>query len=638
MLLTGEHIRGLDAMMASEAAGHAAHAVAADEIEIYRVLELQGLARPDIGQAYVLTYEGREALRLLGEMRQRGLIPPADQTERDWRFLGSEVLAALAAAGRAGDRVGPLAEELLRERGLAETFRDPDRKTTYARLTTHGSAWLEFAQRYLPRLEITGDLANSIHRMLPAYADPHTLDIPAGHRAQLEAMRLLVWSVPDRDVFTFTALGRAVYDALRKGGFPVADVVLDDAILDLLATVADKGASALPPERLADVQILGYVGADGSLLPGGQAALRARRLRNARFKRPPATIAISRHEAELLSVVHELSEGKDKPAQPTTKHALHKALVDGLERRLQAFQGKYGRKINEVPARKRQEQEMVAELRDRDRAFGDPNSLDELLIHLESFELVRGEGEGQLTVYRLTPNGLRVIREQGKSPRAITAMGVKAITITTMAGHYYAPVALWVERAREEELIGPGGITEAGILYAWLAEYAERWPALSRQEARMLLNLPQAEALRDHRLMGRGDTEDENEQERTLDQLEAGGLIERMVDAHILRTEAGQLLTRAMAGALELAHPVSPAIVRLLSAVRQVGQSLYVKEEKVRIAPEQWDEVERLTGLGPDEFNETVHLAKLGRYLGDAGLTEAGLDVLEALAKLNWRG
>jgi hypothetical protein len=33
-----------------------------------------------------------------------------------------------------------------------------------------------------------------------------------------------------------------------------------------------------------------------------------------------------------------------------------------------------------------------------------------------------------------------------------------------------------------------------------------------------------------------------------------------------------------------------------------------------------------------------VHLARLGRYLGDAGLTEAGVDVLEALAKLNWRG
>lgn len=127
MLLTGEHLRALDALMASEAAGHAAHAIGEDELDVYRVLDLQGLARPDIGQAYVLTYEGREALRLLGEMRTRGLLPPADQIERGWRFLGSEALAALAAAGRAGGRVGPLAEELLRERGLAETIRDRER-------------------------------------------------------------------------------------------------------------------------------------------------------------------------------------------------------------------------------------------------------------------------------------------------------------------------------------------------------------------------------------------------------------------------------------------------------------------------------------------------------------------------------
>lgn len=60
-----------------------------------------------------------------------------------------------------------------------------------------------------------------------------------------------------------------------------------------------------------------------------------------------------------------------------------------------------------------------------------------------------------------------------------------------------------------------------------------------------------------------------------------------------------------------------------------------MKAPKVRTPLRQWDEVEQLTGLRPDEVRETVHLAKLGRYLGDAGLTEAGTDVLEVLAKSN---
>lgn len=645
MLLTGSHIRALFVLMASEAAGHSGHAVAPDENDVYRELELQGLARPIVGQAYTLTYAGREALRLTREAQSAELLPPTEQLRRDWRYLGAEVLAALAAAGRAGGRVGPLAVELLQERGLAEMYKDPDRKIRYPRLTKFGTDWLDFAQKYRPRLEVTGALANSVHDMLPVYADPHQVRVPPEHRAQLEAMRLLVWSIPTSEVFTFTALGRAVYEALTKGGFPIEDVVLDDAILTLLATVADKGAGEIPQERLADVQMLGYVDAEGALTPAGRAALRTLRLRDKPSARPPATFTMTRHEAELLDVVHELSVPhfdpthlSEKPPKPTTKEVLHRALVDSLEKRYEAFVGKYGRKIHEVPARKRQQEEMLAEMRDRDRVFGEPDDLDELLMHLESFELLRREAEGQATVFRLTPNGQRVVQEQGKSPRAITGKGVKAVTITTMAGHYYAPVASWIEQAREEELIGPGGISEAGNFYAWLAETAKRWPALSRFEVRTLLNLPQDEsqsADQSAGRQGRAPTDDEESLEHALDRLEARGLIERMSDGQIVRTDAGQILMRAVAGATELAHPITPAIVRLLLAIRQVGQSLYVKEPKVRIQPRQWVEVERLTELGPDEFRQTVRLAKIGDYIGEANLREAGEDVLEAFARAN---
>jgi len=118
-----------------------------------------------------------------------------------------------------------------------------------------------------------------------------------------------------------------------------------------------------------------------------------------------------------------------------------------------------------------------------------------------------------------------------------------------------------------------------------------------------------------------------------LEKLEARGLIERLVDGQIVRTGAGQLLTKAVSGARHLGNPVTPAIVRLLAAIRQVG-TLYVKERKVRIQPQQWVEVERLTGLGPQEFKEAVQVARVGQYIGEANITEAGLDLLAVLERL----
>ncbi|MGZ3673164.1 MAG: DUF505 family protein, partial [Ktedonobacterales bacterium] len=242
MLLTGSHLRALNALLASEAAGQQRHFVG-DE-DTYRVLELDALVRRDPDQDYALTDQGREAARLLDQMQEQGLLPQSDQVEPTWRFLGSEVLAALAAAERAGDQVGPITADLLQTRGLAQVTRDPKRKVSSLRLTSYGTAWLDFARRTRPHIEVTGDLANSIHALPPAYADPHRLGIPPGHAAQLEALRFIVWSVPDRAVFAFTTLGQAVYEALRLGGYPIADIVLDDAILTQVATIAEQGAAA----------------------------------------------------------------------------------------------------------------------------------------------------------------------------------------------------------------------------------------------------------------------------------------------------------------------------------------------------------------------------------------------------------
>jgi hypothetical protein len=99
----------------------------------------------------------------------------------------------------------------------------------------------------------------------------------------------------------------------------------------------------------------------------------------------------------------------------------------------------------------------------------------------------------------------------------------------------------------------------------------KRWPQLTPKEAHLPLNLPEAWELREERggtyaePEDQGETGDDAEPTDTLDRLAAHDLIERLVDGQIMRTASGRLLQRAVAGARDLAHPMTPANVRLLS-------------------------------------------------------------------------
>jgi hypothetical protein len=111
MLITAAHLLALHECAAGEAAEHPARALAEDDPQehVYRELELQGLVQLEVPRAYRLTYAGREAFHLLEAMRETGLLPPLDQLENDWRFIGSDILAALQAAQRNRGKVGPQA-------------------------------------------------------------------------------------------------------------------------------------------------------------------------------------------------------------------------------------------------------------------------------------------------------------------------------------------------------------------------------------------------------------------------------------------------------------------------------------------------------------------------------------------------
>ena len=488
------------------------------------------------------------------------------------------------------------------------------------------------ARHCRPRLEITGNLANSIRHMHPGYTGRSGLDMPAEHIALLEALDLLTWSVPERIVYALTALGQAVYEARRKGGYAPLDAVLDEPILKVLALLVEQGSAALTSEQLLTLQTLGYVELDGTVSAAGQAAMRAYSLLERESPEQVRSFAMTEAEGELLAAIQQLADPTNASQLSPDKETLHRVLVDRMIKRYQDFVGSYGRTVKERSAKKRQAVAMLEQLKEHDEWFGTFWDLEEMLVSLEVFDLLSAEGEGAKTVYRLTPHGHKILAEQDGLSRDITATAVKVLT--TAVSRLHAPADAWVEQAREEGLIGTGGVTRSGRLYADLAQHSEHKPALTREEAEVLLNLP--ETVKETPTAAARDLSSLAEEKRdwACEKLEARGLLERLVDGQIVRTEAGLLLAKAVSGALQLGHPVTPTIVRLVAAIRQVG-TLYVKERRVRIMPEQWAEVERLTGLGPQEFQETVHLARMGHYIGKVSITEAGLDLLAVQEQLN---
>jgi uncharacterized protein len=640
MLITIAHLIALYELAAGEASGHAVSAPIEDEPRkhIYRGLELQGFALFEAPGSYRLTYAGHEAFLMLEAMRAAALLPPLDTLKDNWRFLGSDILTALQAAQRNGGRVGPLTLQALNARGLTENVHDTLDKRSFIRLNGYGRAWLDFARRYRPRLEITRELANSIYSMQAGYTGRSVLHMPAEHIDLLEAMDLITWSVPEGTVYALTALGQAVYEALHKGryapddmlGYATYDAVLDEPILGALAVLRDQGSTALTSEQLLNLQTLGYVEFDGTLSGAGQAAMRVYALFQHESLEYIRTFAITEPEVELLTAVQHLTESANGSQMHPDKKTIRRVLVDQMVKRYQAFAGRYGRIMKERSAIKRQAVAMLEHVKEHDEWFNAFWDLEELLLGLEAFDLLHAETDGDKTVYRLTPSGRKIMADQEGKSRDITATAVKALT--TVATRFHAPADPWVEEAREEELIAVG-VTRSGRLYAELAECSVRKPALTRDEAEVLVNLP--EAVRDLRApaaLGYASIVEER-QGWAFEKLEARGLIERLVDGQIVRTEAGQFLHKAVSGAMHLGMPVTPTIVRVLEAIRQVG-TLYDTERKVRIMPHHWAEAERLSGLGQQEFQEIVHIARMGHYIGEVSITEAGLNLLAAQDQL----
>ncbi len=652
MVITKKHAVALERLLADEEAGKPYTPIEEVDDETFAELEMAGLARFQTPVKLVPTYLGRELAWILRDLYALGPKPFAEDEaevggdivileaygldkpenwEEGWRWVGSEVIAMLDAAERAG-RVGPLAEKALMERGLAARVRDREKKVEYLTLTDQGRRVLEVYRAAEPGLEISAELADVI-RKTPLGPAPAS-ELPTGSHEEhlLENMRLIAYSVPASDIFAYTALGQAVKKALETGGFGEGDVLTSD-ILWTLADYADTGEAT--EAALATLQALGYVGPSGELLPAGEWALEALRLYAEGARAEVWSFSIEGEEAEVLKTIEALwKKAEQNPEEVPTFERLKREMIDRKVREYKALIEKYGRRLDEMPYKKKLLAERFKEAKDLAKWYEENFDLREALNSLESFNLIEsGMDDKGREIFLVSDWGQKVIEDQAQNERDIPSTGVKAITMTRKT--FSAPGVEWYRVGKEAGLLGSAEPTKSGFMYAHLAEHIRRLPHLTKYELMVFHKIPARGMSLDELYQALEKKLDKERIRWAVEKLEARHFIEVLPDDNIVETEAGELLDRALAGVPEgFGNPVTPLVVRLLKALKEAG-TLYVKEKRVRILPKNIEKAIRLSGLSREAWENALEAARVAGFVGKNSVNEAGLLLLEVAEKIN---
>ncbi len=544
-------------------------------------LELAGLVRPVGVQMYDLTFSGNILGELLSELVSSGALKDPSEWDESFRWVGSEVISMIRYSKQAQSRVRSGIEKELKERGFAEG----------GNLTPHAYTLDEVYEASHPRLIVNSEVAEYLKRMPEGPGERKNLPVKGDELLQLEAMRLIAFSIPRSDIYALTGLGQQIRAALLKGLVVNDELVLDEIVLDTVAKAYEgRELTDLEKETLMERGLLGF---SGELLPAAEHLYLAWKIyRKGPYLSTPA-FQLSEDEARLLELVEDLWEKNKTNADI-------------------------------FPEEKQLKEKAEPEWKMKDY------SVKLALYNLEGFGLLHSRehrvGDRKILVYELTEHGEQVLIDQRERRREISAVGVKSITMTKK--EFAAPNIEWYEIAKKEGLVSDQAPTKSGKLYARLSVEVERKPLVTKTEMKVLRKIPYTSGVFVEDLVL-------NEEEKiALGKLEAKNLVEILPSQVVVLTKAGQLMKRALSGVPDgIGTPVTPIVIRLLQAIRKVG-GLHVKENRIRIKPENWKMIEKEVGVDPDTFNDALLLAKNAKFIGKDSLTEAGRALLEAVDEL----
>ncbi|WP_297447068.1 DUF505 domain-containing protein [Desulfurobacterium sp.] len=609
-------------------------------------LEMANLARMGKPLEYVLTYWGEALVNILKEMVDKGILPHPEKWDEEFRWVGSEIIAMIDAAVRNGDIPGKLAEEYLEERGFIEE-RKIEKKGTFKVVNDYGKAVYDIFQNASPRLIVSKELHDYIRSIPSGPAESSVLKGESRLPLVLESMRLIAFSVPASDIYTFTALGYKVKEACELIP-PALDVIISEDKMDTLAKCFDMGIEELNEEEKEVLWQLALVDDKGELLPAGEALLEVYRVWKDKESLPVKTINVEDIDAELLKAIEEVwKKHKDNPeVVPTVDELVHYLFYKPLKDYKHVMEH-YGRRLyQDIGYQKKEEiKKKFSEVKTVEELFKSfyekgnrwyvklYDIVQESLYTMESFNLIESKDYNGKKVHYLTGWGKKILEDmETRGFRKISSTAVKAITIKNRV--FGAPNVEWYEEAVAAQLVGGGEPTVAGKLYEEAAYAIRRLPHITRFELQVLHKIPDNGFFVDD-LYEYFDETWHEEIEYAVNKLEARGYIDILPNRAIVLTEVGRLIKRALAGTPEgFANPITPLGVRVLDALRKVG-TLYVKEQKIRVLPKNLKEAIKLSGLDERTFGEELLILKKANLVGKNSINEAGLLILEAFDRLN---
>ena len=485
-------------------------------------------------------------------------------------WIDSRIAAMLRSSVVAGGRVPEEWIDILSERGFVSESGELSPEAYEIEETLRSSR---------KRIVLTKRMALSL-LALPEGPAPREM-FSSEFIDSFEAMNLVARSVPRAGFMAITRGGRLLRRALSEMdlGAP-SPVVVNETIVKSLEAI-EQGHSVDPDVRKL-LGSLGLVTGTGSLTPAARLLLKAWSLVQTVTRAVPT--ALTRHEILLLRRVYEAWRRFEE-------HGGEPPMLDSIAIELEAE----GWDLKHFTPR------LAA-------------------MQLEALGLLEEstDDRGRL-VLKLTKLGRRVVEEGAKGCRVLSVRSI----IEADCG--LGPDEEWIAMAREEGLIGSGGPTDVGRLYAALSRECTRSLLITGLEALILKRLPEARSVMRSDIV-KSFPEREDEVEIALDKLESKGLIETLPGGRIMLTPVGAKVKTALIGVPSgVATPITPTLLRLLRAVERVGLedlAALVKEARLDL----------------ETVKKLMILARTAKFLGSSGLTYEGKLLLEAEDELNrWR-